>query len=299
MTTVDLNRLKGNYSQNTVSALLSRTCLVRPVAEGTDIGVDLYCESVLSHRPHLHFWAQVKTINSTQIVKKDGQEVAWFDFDTHHLRYWAQQPIPVYAFLVPVEGWPPDFPTRIYGVRITEYVVKNEIPNQSTVRLYSAGCFDVKIIDDDLTQFITQIVPWDTSALLIQKGIIAPIVDMTEASENRFPKGIGFRHLDKIIANIRDASVMGLIDSLVFEQVQPEKKLLRQRFEQVAKVFEDQMHVFGLSVLVRAAHSDGNLDKAKQYIYDAITRIEQDQTIPEDVKLTQITKIRILLNDFE
>jgi hypothetical protein len=85
MTIVDLNRLKGNYSQNTVSALLSRTCLVRPVAEGTDIGVDLYCESVLDQSPHLHFWAQVKTISSSQILKKGGQEVACFDFDTNHL----------------------------------------------------------------------------------------------------------------------------------------------------------------------------------------------------------------------
>jgi len=299
MTIVDLNRLKGNYSQNTVSALLSRTCLVRPVAEGTDIGVDLYCESVLDQSPHLHFWAQVKTISSSQILKKGGQEVACFDFDTNHLRYWALQPIPVYAFLVPIEGWPPDFPTRIYGVRITEYAVKNEIPNQSTVRLYSAGCFNIKIIDDDLKQFITQIVPWDTSALLVQKGIIAPIIEVPEASENKFPRGIGFRHLDKIIANIRDASVMGLIDALAFEQVQPEKKLLRQSFEKVAKVFEDQMHVLGLSALVRAAHSDGDIDKAKRYIYDAITRIEQDQTIPEEIKLSCISQIRILLKDFE
>jgi hypothetical protein len=191
------------------------------------------------------------------------------------------------------------FPARIYGVRITEYVVKYEIPNQATVRLYSSGCFDLKTIDNDLNQFVTQIVPWDTSALLLQKGIIAPIVEVTEASENRFPKGIAFRHLDRIIANIRDASVMGLVDALVFEQVQPEKKLLRQRFEKVAKVFEDQMHVFGLSVLVRAAHSDGDIDKAKQYIYDAITQVQQNQTISEDTKLKHIAELRILLNDFE
>ena len=37
---------KGNFAEATVAAWLSRRCLVRPVATGTDIGVDLYCESL-------------------------------------------------------------------------------------------------------------------------------------------------------------------------------------------------------------------------------------------------------------
>ena len=110
MTTVDVNRLKGNYAENTVAAWLSHACLVRPVAEGTDIGIDLYCESVIGQAPYLHFWAQVKAIGSSHIATENGKEVAWFDFETRHLRYWARQPIPVYAFLVPVENWPPDLP---------------------------------------------------------------------------------------------------------------------------------------------------------------------------------------------
>lgn len=299
MTTIDQNHLKGNYSQNTVAAWLSRTCLVRPVSEGTDIGVDLYCESVLGESPYLHFWVQVKTIPLSNITFVNDEEVAWFDFDTQHLRYWANQPIPVYAFLVPVENWPPKQTKRIYGTRVTEYIVKYEIPDQSTVRLKSTGCFDFDTLDNDLKQFITEIVPWDSSALLIQKGIIAPIAETSATPESRFPSGIGFRHLDKIIANIRDAAVMGLLDSLTFERVQPEKNSLRRRFEQIVRIFEDQIHDFGLSALVRSAHFDGDIDKAKSYIYNAVTRIHADPTIPDDIKSGKIAKIKILLNDFE
>ncbi|MBW1863160.1 MAG: hypothetical protein JRJ02_12425 [Deltaproteobacteria bacterium] len=46
MTKVDKNRIMGNYGANLVAELLSRHCLVRPVVEGTDIGIDLYCETL-------------------------------------------------------------------------------------------------------------------------------------------------------------------------------------------------------------------------------------------------------------
>jgi hypothetical protein len=49
---------------------------------------------------------------------------------------------------------------------------------------------------------------------------------------------------------------------------------------------------------LRAAYSDSDTDKAKRYIYVAITRIDQDQTLIEDAKPSQIEKIWILLNIF-
>ena len=61
MPSVDVNRLKGNYAQTLVSTWLSRMCLVRPVAEGTDIGIDLYCEAIVDGVPYLHFWVQVES----------------------------------------------------------------------------------------------------------------------------------------------------------------------------------------------------------------------------------------------
>lgn len=56
----------GNTGENYVAYQLSRFCIVRPVAGGTDIGIDLYCELPLYEKvsdvsTYLHFGVQVKT----------------------------------------------------------------------------------------------------------------------------------------------------------------------------------------------------------------------------------------------
>jgi hypothetical protein len=55
MPTVDTNRLKGNFGAAFVSACLSSERLVRPVAAETDVGIDLYCETIENGSPFLHF----------------------------------------------------------------------------------------------------------------------------------------------------------------------------------------------------------------------------------------------------
>ncbi|GAI83095.1 unnamed protein product [marine sediment metagenome] len=60
MPNIDEKRILGNYGSNLVAHTLSKICLVRPVAEGTDIGIDLYCETIEERQGFLHFWAQVK-----------------------------------------------------------------------------------------------------------------------------------------------------------------------------------------------------------------------------------------------
>lgn len=301
MTSVDENRLKGNYAENQVSAWLSSHCLIRPVAEGTDIGIDLYCESIIKSKPHMHFWVQVKAINEKQIRNKKGEEEAWFDFDVKHLQYWLNQPIPVYVFLVPIKKWPPSKPEKIFVIRVSEHLVKHGIKQKSFQRLTSDGYFEIEIIDDEINEFISKIVPLDSSALLFKRGIIAPIEYPFETRYAHFPRGIGYRHLDKIITNIRDASVIGLIESLAYERIDPQKKEIRILFENVLKTFEEQLHIhpLGLSVLVRAAHDDGRIDDALKLLKAATNRLESDEDIPGCEKKNTIQKIRVLLEDFK
>jgi hypothetical protein len=295
---VDTNRLKGNYAQALVAQWLSRSCLVRPVAEGTDIGVDLYCEAVLEESPYLHFWAQVKAIPTTALAEQDGSTFASYSFETRHLRYWERHPIPVYAFLVPLAGWPPATIERVYGVRLTEYIVRNDVPSSDSVTIKTKDCFEASSLDADLSQFLTEIVPWDTSALLLRKGIVAPIPEFQAAPEARFPSGIGFQYLQKVLDTIRDASVHGLYHALLAEQYQPGNKPVRKHFEAVAKTFEDGMHIYGLSMLVRAAHNDGEIDTAKSYITSAIARTEVDPELTGEQKAALIEKMHVLLADF-
>jgi hypothetical protein len=82
----------GNIGEHKIASLLSPFCIVRNVAQGRDTGIDLYCEILKQDdlEPTLHFFCQVKTrkkhIQDSEI-KKD-------------LHYWANQPVPVFVFLM-------------------------------------------------------------------------------------------------------------------------------------------------------------------------------------------------------
>jgi len=125
VTAVDENRLKGNYGTALVSQRLGAECLVRPVAADTDVGVDLYCETVVEGLPFLHFWMQVKVGNQIRCLKGQ-QPAASCSFDRPHLKYWRRQPVPVFAALVPT-NWPVTDEPAIYVVDITSKLLVTEL----------------------------------------------------------------------------------------------------------------------------------------------------------------------------
>lgn len=304
MSSVDINRLKGNYAESMVTAWLSRVCLVRPVAAGTDIGIDLYCESIIDGTPFLHFWVQVKAIGLDHISSENGKSIAWCDFDTNHLRYWQRQPIPVYAFLVPVDNWPPMSLERIYTIRITEQLTRNGIPDQKQLRLKTSEWADLNAIDDDLTQLITKIVPWDTSVLLLQKGIIAPIPELYSSKEKAFTRGIGYRYLEKISEAIRDTATVSLLSSIELLEAffktgiqLPNVYALHKQFEAVTQVYESSLSPLGISALFHAARVDNRFDTAHQYIQRAINRVAADSKLSPEEKADSIASLNNLLND--
>lgn len=298
MTSVDTNRLRGNYAQAVATAWLSRMCLVRPVADGTDIGIDLYCESILEGTPYLHFWVQVKAVPAASITVRDGKRTAAYSFERRHLEYWDRQPIPVYAFLVPLDTWPPAEPDFIYGVRITETLVKEGLPSTASVTYRTSDGFQRDSLDGELQQFVTKIVPWDTSALLLKRGIVAPLPKVPGDTDDRFPTGIGVQYLSQVLTTMRDAAVHGLYHSLWAEHHDPSWRAIRKRFEGAAQYFEPDMHKYGLSMLVRSAHVDGEIDRARDYIHRALERIAADNTLTEVERSVLSNDIRILLNDF-
>lgn len=205
MTTIDQNRLKGNYAANLIAEWLSRVCLVRPVAEGTDIGIDLYCESVIRNTPFLHFWVQVKAINNSHI-STDGKS-AWFNFKTSHLHYWSRQPVPLYAFLVPIHNWPPALPERIFIVQLTKWILDNGIPEQQkTKTIETSHVIEASNIDRYLSHLIQTEIPHDTAILLIDKGIFAPLPkgQNSDPESFPFPFGLARRYLGKFIETAKN-----------------------------------------------------------------------------------------------
>jgi Domain of unknown function (DUF4365) len=216
MSKVDRNRSKGNYAQHFASLWLSRACLVRPVAEGTDIGIDLYCESLMEHTPFLHFWVQVKAITVKVTRKTNADKVVAFDFETKHLQYWKRQPIPVYAFIVCITKWPPADINTIHVIQISKWLVQNDIPDQRYVRIESSYKLEADSLDAGIDDFTTRIVPWDTAFLLLQKGIVSPIPH--SLNPDRLHKhmlvGLEQQHFELLLENTRDASVIGLMEAL-------------------------------------------------------------------------------------
>jgi hypothetical protein len=269
------------------------------VAEGTDIGVDLYCEAVIQESPYLHFWAQVKAIPLRNVSRKKGSPVASYSFKTRHLRYWARQPTPVYAFLVPVDGWPPARPERVFGIRLTEYIVRNELPTTARVKLSTKECFEAATVDADISQFLTEIVPWDTSALLLRRGIVAPMPQLPNQPDKRFPANIGYQYLPEVLSTIRDASVHGLAHALYAEQHGFGQKAIRKGFEKIARLFEREMHNWGLSVLVLAARQDDEFERAKGYITRAVARVQGDQNLDPVERARRMAELGGLLQGLD
>jgi hypothetical protein len=138
----------------------------------------------------------------------------------------------------------------------------------------------------------------NTSALLLRRGIIAPLPDTGGKKEDRFPIGIGFQYLNKVIETLRDGAVHGLYHSLWAERHDSSWRPMRKLFEAVSRIFEDRMHDYGISMLVRAAHEDKDIDEAKAIIRRAIRRIESDPGTSAKDREKRLQKIHSLLDDF-
>jgi hypothetical protein len=253
--------------------------LVRHVSEGTDIGIDLYCESLIGETPYKHFWVQVKALGPNSFEYGKG---ARYRFNRKHLEYWSNQPVPVYAFLVPVVGRPPKAPEYIFGIRLTHIFVRDGLPDSSTVTYTSTEGFAADSVDDDLQGFIRYIVPWDTAALGIPRGVIAPIDEPEEPTPGSFPKNLTLRHVDNIISTMRFATEM-LLGDLVEARDSPSDLMAKRRIvAEVASALESQLHVIGLTGLGASRLLDGNREEthrlfslARDMIHDTVKDQEE------------------------
>ena len=127
MTRVSTNQILGNRGENLVSYLLSQYCLVRPVANGTDIGVDLFCETIIEDgRSAGHFWIQVKSkAKQTKKVK----------LDKGHVEYWIRHPVPVFIFIICTDQNTNASNYEIRSINLIEQLIK-KIPTSKGSREY-------------------------------------------------------------------------------------------------------------------------------------------------------------------
>lgn len=286
MMLVDQNRLKGNYGAALVAQMLSQRCLVRPVAEGTDIGVDLYCESVTKDgRPFQHFWVQVKTGSQVRVAP-DGQG-ATVSFDWRHLEYWDRQPVPVFALLVPLDVWPPQPPDHIYVVDVTGHLLTHGPPTQGEITLHSHKVPDtIKPGDiERLEWFLYEHVPSLTGAQKIRDGII----DFTESPEGdryvrRLISGFTLRFVDRVVDAIRRTAAIGSLDLMITGSPQDPVQIRYWEFLLciLKKCDELGLHHYEHEVAYgRAALLKGDLPEARRFRESALAGIEADIRLNE------------------
>ncbi|MEE9159863.1 MAG: DUF4365 domain-containing protein, partial [Gammaproteobacteria bacterium] len=207
MDTVDTNRLKGNFGAAYVSASLSSECLVRPVAADTDVGVDLYCETIEDGSPFLHFWVQVKTAAQCRVSEK--RDSATCSFSIRHLNYWYRQPVPVFAALVPVD-WPVAENPIVYVIDVTSRLLDGVPKGTATVTLKSDHIWRPGN-REDVKDFLSTAVPTSAARLQCRKGVVASIPTLRPSYVLEAPLVPVTKFKQRILRQIRTTATRSIL----------------------------------------------------------------------------------------
>lgn len=292
MPVVDENRLKGNWGAAHVAERLSGQCLVRPVSADTDVGLDLYCESLEARQPFLHFWIQVKA-GSQCAVLQDGQ-AASCSFKVDHLRYWSHQPVPVFAALVPSQPSATSAP-HVYIIDVTQHLLLDDVnATQQTHTLQSQYIWPAGD-QTAVSTFLSQQVPVTTALLKRLDGIIAPVPSLDDKYFKAVPLGPVNRFMDAIQKQIRRTAAFSIL-SLPHRSA-TENAVFRRRMAGILDQFDDDDHWETHAARAYSHHVDGDYPQAVVLYQRAIDVIQRDQQArgPEwDYRLASLDRYRQL-----
>lgn len=287
--------LQGNNAELLVAYLLSEYCLVRTVASGTDIGIDLYCELLRENRPFLHFWVQVKSSKSDTIRELKGGGVS-YSFKSSHLAYWKFQPVPVFVFLLSNTGKtsPEDF--NIHILDVTEYLLSNEIKNSKTQTLRTKFVIRSK---KELRGFLFNKLEVTTARQKLNLGIIYPTLSsQDEYVKHVFPDGSG-RFAKNILHTIRTSSSFIIQELIDYENSNPtddNAKDRRKRFARILQAFEPSINWEVPYHLGLSYYQDKDYNNAKTMFERALKIIKIDRNIDQNKWEPTKTKISNWIN---
>lgn len=274
---------KGNQGESIVAARLTPRCLVRPVTQGTDIGIDLYCETLKGDRPFLHFWMQVKS--GEQCKPSPDLESASYRFKTDELAYWFRQPVPVFAALVPLSS------RDVYIVDISRYLLFNGIPEKSKVKIVS----NFRWRDGDLRSveaFIDNVVPDNEALLSLKKGVISTVQTLDWQYTQSVPIGPVLEYNDKILEQIRRTAAFSMLH-IPLNNNESFAKEFRHRLAGILEVFGDQGNWEIHAARGRFFHGEEAFDRAAELYERAAQSIRDDQNVnqhPAWIKRAQVSE---------
>jgi hypothetical protein len=291
MPAVTDNRLKGNYGTALVMSRLSGECLVRPVAVDTD-GVDLYCETVAERgpgpaerRPFLHFWLQVKTGDQCRL---DSSGKASCSLKLDHLDYYREQPVPVFAALVPTTEWPVRTEPDICVVDITTQILFENFPrDQEYVSLRPDHHWPAR--DRDSVQaFLAHTVPDTTARLQVSKGVIANSPTPTQQYLRPYPHVPVPRFKDTIRNQLRRTAAFSLL--FLLESTEPittEDTQFRRLLARIVEQFGNDAHWENSMPRAVSSHADGDYSNAVAMYDKALQSIQNDEIARAELSLEE------------
>lgn len=169
------NHLSGNWAEEYVAERLAATnCLVRPVRQGRDIGLDLYCETIDRKKPFLHLWVQVKSTKK-KIFRPNRHSPPGIKRES--VDYWLEQPIPVFVFVV--------IDRRPHQSTICVYSPLNPNSHRKPFRYLSK----LKT-DQDMRAFLRNDLPRHSFQWKLNHGVVAPLKNLTNDGQTLFPTGL-------------------------------------------------------------------------------------------------------------
>lgn len=276
MTTVDRNRLVGNAAGARVADLLSASCLVRPVAADTDVGVDFYCETVHGDDPFLHFWVQVKGGASQCRILKDGL-TASCSFDMKHLHYWLRQPVPVFAALVPESG----SNSRVFVVNVTRQLLEAGLKDpQQSQTLRSDLLIESR---DGARVWLDEMVPATTALMSCRRGVISSFPYLKPQYFKEMPTAPVDLYSEEILRQLRTTAAWSLM-FMHRRRVLASLELtdFRSQLQRVLSQFPDDRHWENFAVQAYCSHIAGDFGTAIAFYDEAISDIANDPHCVED-----------------
>ena len=279
MPTVPASRLKGNYGAAVVTTRLSGECLVRPVQGDTDVGLDLYCETVIENRPFLHFWIQVKA--GEQCKLDEGGTSVSCRFDTEHLMYWRRQPVPVFAALVPSD-WPPEAEPDVWIIDVTTKLIFGDISSAGSSAMLRSDYQWPPGARAPVQSFLRDTVPVTTARLQCYRGIVAAVPTLTPEYVRNTPPVPVLRFKDNIRDQLRTTAANSIFFSLLFGGPPVEDKEFRRLLAHIVEQFGDDPHWENFMSRALSYHADGDFDTALSLYEKARQSILNDPNVRDE-----------------
>jgi hypothetical protein len=275
------SQIIGSRGEMFVAFLLSQFCLVRPVANGTDVGVDLYCEALVEGVPHGHFWVQVKTRKKS--ISKQMR------FHAKDLEYWSRQPIPVFVFFVSDSAMELD-KYKINVINLTEKSIEEPfLDPKSTPSRTLVSDFSITSVEE-LKRFVFSQVPETIARQFLRDGVLFPVKPTAHDQYLKSYRSVHIHRFSRLIMkNIGRTAALLLND--ILKHPREELKLQRAQLEQILETFiewgnADFHFSLGLSKMSSLKYQD-----AIRCFERSCRNIQDDGNLSTELKARELEKV--------